>query len=279
MSTSSAPRADTFGATSGATTSQFSKWTQFFFCQRSYGWSMLTQPGTRLFQGGSLPTETRRRHVTRFPRPQGKMFHFSHAVTAFLTEFGSIKDPLPSKTTMLPLSITPDTAKSRLADRGSLERHSARDVTPTVLFGANIDCQASHILSFHLQGPRIAVLSLSPSTVFIQHVANRNHFSCTGVNCDFSVSTSLIICCNRFAVDGHVANCDCVQIHLIRPPLSTIGVVARSVFSFTGDVKLWRCKRWYTPIFWHTEQTGKFTESQPFTSGTDFGAFRAQRSI
>ena len=30
-------------------------------------------------------------------------------------------------------------------------------------------------------------------------------------------------------------------------------------------------RRWYTPIFWHTEQTRKFTEKQPFTSGTDFG--------
>ena len=34
-------------------------------------------------------------------------------------------------------------------------------------------------------------------------------------------------------------------------------------------------RRWYTPSFWHTEQKGKFTERQPFTSGTDFGAFRA----
>ena len=38
-------------------------------------------------------------------------------------------------------------------------------------------------------------------------------------------------------------------------------------------------KRWYTPSFWHTEQTGKFTERQPFTLGTDFGAFRAQGSM
>ena len=35
----------------------------------------------------------------------------------------------------------------------------------------------------------------------------------------------------------------------------------------------------YTSSFWHTEQTGMFTERQPFTSGSDFGAFRAQGSI
>ena len=43
-----------------------------------------------------------------------------HTVMAFLTDatvahvFGSVKDPLPSKSTMLPLSITPDTASKGL---------------------------------------------------------------------------------------------------------------------------------------------------------------------
>ena len=77
-----------------------------------------------------------------------------------------------------------------------------------------------------------------------------NRFSCTGVNCDFSVSTSPIICCNRFTVAGHVANCDNVQVHLIRPPLSITGVVALSVFSFTGDVILWRFN-WQTLVHSH----------------------------
>ena len=36
------------------------------------------------------------------------------------------------------------------------------------------------------------------------------------------------------------ANCDCVQVHLIKPPLSIIEVVVRSVFSFTGNVTQWR---------------------------------------
>ena len=62
------------------------------------------------------------------------------------------------------------------------------------------------------------------------------------------IPTSLTICCDKFAVDGHVADRDCVQVHLVRPPLSIIGVVTRcnfnwnfvrSIFSLTGDVILW----------------------------------------
>ena len=56
----------------------------------------------------------------------------------------------------------------------------------------------------------------------------------------FSVSTSLAVGFTKCTVDGHVAYCDCVQVHLVRPPLSIIGVVARAVFSFSGDVILWR---------------------------------------
>ena len=81
-------------------------------------------------------------------------------------------------------------------------------------------------------------------------VCIHNRFSCTGANCDFSVSTSLIICCNRFAVDGHVTNRHCVHVYLTRPPLSISGVVARSVFSFAGDVILWRFN-WQTLVRSH----------------------------
>ena len=49
----------------------------------------------------------------------------------------------------------------------------------------------------------------------------------------------------RFTVDSHVSYCDCVQVHFVRPPVSIIGAVAWSVFSFTGDVILW-------PFNWKT---------------------------
>ena len=80
MLTSSAPRADTFGATSGATTSgtfrprirsaQLSKWTQFFFFQRSYGWTRLTQPGARPFHGVPRRLKAVDGFVFSFPRSQ-----------------------------------------------------------------------------------------------------------------------------------------------------------------------------------------------------------------
>ena len=98
---------------------------------------------------------------------------------AFLTgatpapEVGSMKDPLPSKTTMLPLSITPDTASKDLRTFASrnvtrLEISPHRVVRCELLPSILPDC-----LSFHLQGPRIVVLSLSPSTVSNQYLATR----------------------------------------------------------------------------------------------------------
>ena len=76
---------------------------------------------------GSPPTETLRRFVFRFPRSQDEDSIFRmqrcaslNPVMVFLTDatpahvFVSVKDPLPSKTTMLPLSITPDTASKGL---------------------------------------------------------------------------------------------------------------------------------------------------------------------
>ena len=72
---------------------------------------------------GSPPTEIRRRFVLSFPRPQDKHSIFRmqrdaplNPCDSLLTEAtpthwpGSIKDPVPSKTTMLPLSIIPETA-------------------------------------------------------------------------------------------------------------------------------------------------------------------------
>ena len=54
----------------GTRSAQLTDCTQFFFFQRSYGWSRLTQPGTRALSRGSPPTEIRRRPVLRFPRAQ-----------------------------------------------------------------------------------------------------------------------------------------------------------------------------------------------------------------
>ena len=102
-------------------------------------------------------------------------------VMAFLTdvtpahEFGNMEDPLPSKTTMLPLSITPDTAKKGLrtlapwnVTRLEMSPPLHRVVRCELVVSIPPDC-----LFFHLQGPRVVVLSLSLLTVSNRHSANR----------------------------------------------------------------------------------------------------------
>ena len=90
---------------------------------------------------------------------------------AFLTddtpahEFGSMKDPLPSKTTML-LCQPLLTLQAKAC--GNWLLGTSFGVRYELVLSILPDCQ-----TFHLQGPRIVVLSLSPSTVLIQHVANR----------------------------------------------------------------------------------------------------------
>ena len=161
---------------------------------------------------------------------------------AFLTDatsahvFGSMKHPLPSKTKMLPLSTTPDTASEGL-----------RTLAPWSVIRLEMSPPPCRSVRTFVNSPRLSIFSPPGPTyrcpftgpfdgfksIFGQSSGSQL-FSSTGVNCDFSVPTSLTICCDRFAVDGHVANSDCVQVHLVKPPLSIIGVVARSVFSFTG---------------------------------------------
>ena len=193
-----------------------------------------------------------------------------------------MKDPLPSKTTMLPLSITPDTKGLRtlapwnaFGSRCHLHRVVRCELLPSIL---------TDRLSFLLQGPRIVVISLSPLTVSTQYfwpiVRIHNRFSSTGVNCDFSVSTSPSVATGLLSMDmlpsvtafrstssGHQSPSLELSLRRSSPSLE---------MSYCGAII---GRRWFTPSFWHTQQTGKFNERQPFTSGTDFGAFRAQGSM
>ena len=133
--------------------------TQFFFFQRSYGWSRLTQPGTRPFQGAprrlkSVDGLSSDSHVRKTNTPFFACCGMRPCtpVIAFLTdptpahEFGSMKDPLPSKTTMLPLSITPDTASKGLRTLAPWNVIRLEVSPPTVLFGANFYRQFSKIV-------------------------------------------------------------------------------------------------------------------------------------
>ena len=70
------------------------------------------------------PTEIRRRSSFKFPSPQEKLSNFRSqrdaslnpcdSLSATSAQWPGLKDPLPSKTTMLPLSMIPDTASKGL---------------------------------------------------------------------------------------------------------------------------------------------------------------------
>ena len=98
---------------------------------------------------------------------------------AFLTDatpahvLGSLKDPLSSKTTMLPLSITPDTASRGLRTLAPWNVTRLEIATHRVVGCVLLLSIHPGWLSFHLQGPHIVVLSLNPLTVSDQHLANR----------------------------------------------------------------------------------------------------------
>ena len=107
----------------GIRSAQLTNCTQFFSFQWSYGWSRLARSGTRSSQGAlhrlkSVDGMSSGSHVRKTNTPFFACTGMRPGtpVMAFLTEatptheLGSMKDPLPSKTTMLPLSITPDTA-------------------------------------------------------------------------------------------------------------------------------------------------------------------------
>ena len=80
------------------------------------------------------------------------------------------------------------------------------------------------------------------------------------------------ICCNRFAIDGHAANYQATALH--HWSCRSVGLL------FTGNVTLWRFN-WQTSVHlqFPAHTAHKTDRGSSFTSGTDFGAFRTQRSI
>ena len=79
------------------------------------------------------------------PTSAKRRLHFSHAAVCVL-EFGNMKDPLTSKTTMLPMSITPDTACKGFRTLDPWDVTRLEMSPPTVSFGANFYCQFSQIV-------------------------------------------------------------------------------------------------------------------------------------
>ena len=116
------------------------------------------------------------------------------------TRFGSTKDPLPSKTTILPLSVVPGTASKGLRTLAPWNVIRLEMSPPPVSFGANLyrqfskDCQ-----SFHIQDGngfcgfvcRFVILHLSPwSDKFLKKL---NSMVTNGTMCEDSVFFILAI--------------------------------------------------------------------------------------
>ena len=146
-------------------------------------------------------------------------------VVAFLTEAtpthepGSRKDPRPSKTTVLTSAITPDTASKGFPTSAPWNVTRLGMSPPPCCAVRTFTVKSPNCLCFHLQGPRIVVLSLSPLTVSIQHLAT------SSVNGDFWILTSLTICFSGSAVEGHVVDLDRVQFYFVRQPLIVRGAL------------------------------------------------------
>ena len=152
--------------------------TQRFLFERSYEWSRLTQFGAGPMQGApcrlkSIGEASSSSHVRKTKIP---FFACSGVcrwtrVMAFLIdatpahEFGNMKDPLPSITTMFPLSITPDTASKGLWTLAPWNVARLEMSPPPCRWGRTFT------FSVHLHGPRIVVLSPSPLMVSDQHLA------------------------------------------------------------------------------------------------------------
>ena len=193
MSTSSAPRADTYGATSGATTPGTS----------APGFEVLNSPNgpnsfflstvLRVLQAYSAwcsalsrcspPTEIRRRSVLRFPRSQDEDPIFPMQRYASLNLHDSLSHRRDTGTrvwqyegsnfvedTMLPFSITPDTASKGLRSLASWNVIRL-EMSPHRVFRCEI--LPSFLPESIFSPPRIVVLSLSPLTVSNQYLAIR----------------------------------------------------------------------------------------------------------
>ena len=165
---------------------------------------------------------------------------FESLVMAFLTEatpaheFGSMKGPLPSNATMFLLSITHDPASRGLRTLARWNVIRLKMSPPC----RSVHRQSSQIVKhFSPPGPtyRCPFTSFEGFRSSVDHSSGfTTDSSALESSGDVSVPTPLAICFNRFTVVRHVTDCDCIQVHLVRPPLSIIGVVTRGKFKWNS---------------------------------------------
>ena len=134
---------------------------------------------------------------------------------------------------MLPLSISPDTASKGL--RTLAPWNGTRlEMSPPPCCSVRTFTVNSHKLSISPPGPTYRCPFTEPFEGFKSAFGHSSGFTtdspAPGVDGDFPVPASPAICFNRFTVDGHVADRDCIQLHLDRPPLLIVGVATRVGF-------------------------------------------------
>ena len=139
---------------------------------------------------------------------------------------------------MLPLSIIPDTASKAL--RTLAPRNVTRlEMSHGCCSVQTLTVKSLTLTSFSHPGPTYRCPFTDSFEGFQFNIRPflglHNRFPCTGVNCVLSVPASLSTCLNRVAVDGHVADRDCIQFYLVREPRFMIGVVTRATSNGTSS--------------------------------------------
>ena len=183
------------------------------------------------------PAEIRRRHVLRFPLPQGKHFIFRTQRDASLDPCDGLSHRSHSCTRpwqyerstsiedhqcyLCQSLLTQQAGACGLWPLGmtlSLRCRSHRVVRYGLLLAILPDC-----LSFHLQGPHIVCPCTEPFDGFRSTFGQSSGFTTDSPAPESTVisraPTSLAICFNRFIVNRHVADRDCIQVHPARPPI------------------------------------------------------------
>ena len=184
------------------------------------------------------------------------------------------------KKKMLPVSVTPDTCQQRLADLGPLECHSLEMSPPP--------CRS--VRTFTVKSPRLSIFSPPGATCRCPFTELFDGFRSTfGQSSGFTTGSPAL---ESTVISRYRPRLPSVATGLLSIDVLPIVTAFKSTSSGhhspTLELSLGRSshslemsychviigRRWYTPSFWHTEQTGKFAEKHPFTSGTDFAAKR-----
>ena len=230
--------------------------------------SSLTQPRARPLSKGSPPTEIRRRNIFKFPSPQEQLTIFRRNPSTKLLQVPQDKHIIFRMQRDAPLnpcdspSYRSHTSTLAWQSKGAapIEDHKCclcqslltlhqRACGPWLL-GMSLDSRSRLPpcclgRTFTVNYPKLSIFSPPGPT----YRSTCGHSS--GFTTDSPASESTVFSryrprspsdFNRIAVDGHVADRDCIQFFLVKQPLFTRSdfnwYFVRSTFSLTRDVVL-----------------------------------------